>query len=109
MLIGCIDADIRCVNASAEVNISGGSDTEVSIGCIPQSYFSIWPSDCKSILVGIETNPLADIDVECATKGMECTIALVCTTDIGSGFFLYVEEGRVVIEEGYAKIYENIY
>ena len=107
--IGCVSVEIGKPSESAEVEISCSEPMAVSICGMPTMDVSIWQDNCRKILVGITPMELADVSIKSATSTMDCIISLVCSTGLNEGFFLYVEEGRVVIEEGYAKVFENVY
>ena len=57
------------------------------------------------------TDEQSDICVcsDVRNSGLCVSTGLVCESDLGARFYLYVEEGRIMIEEGYAQIYENVY
>lgn len=68
-------------------------------------------TDVKALSLTVCTDVKDGLTVCTDTKntGLDVSVAIICESDLGVGYYLYVEEGRVVIEEGYAKVFENVY
>lgn len=105
---------MSCLNVKSELKNVAVSVAVATVGSL-SAYACLIPTELSvssSIknTPGIECRVANDFHVESKNVNKFCCVAsIVCSVGGGDdGFYIYVDEGALAIEEGYLKAYENI-
>ena len=108
--MGCVCVDITLKEAPMSVALEQKSlPLEVSFTPPIPMQVDINPTTLNGVYVNIhqDSTPMS-VGLDFRGCCMQVKLALICDYGRPPGYYLWVEEGVVMVEEGYAKVEENI-